>query len=77
MPKITVRDVPDEVLERLRSRARKNGRSMEQEIRDVLAESTVDWAEVIDEIHEFRKGLKKFVNLEEILRCQRQSRAGE
>jgi antitoxin FitA len=77
MAKITVRDVPDEVLARLRERARDRGRSMEQEIREILAESAADWSEAMDGVRELRKGMKQFVSVEEIVRWQRQSRSGE
>lgn len=37
MPSVTIRNIPDEVHRRLRIRAAKNGRSMEAELRAVLA----------------------------------------
>lgn len=37
MVQLTVRDVPDDVVERLRMRARAGGRSLEGEVRAVLA----------------------------------------
>lgn len=39
MATLTVRDVPDQVRDELRIRAARNGRSMEAEVRDVIAKS--------------------------------------
>ena len=44
MPTLTIRNVPPEVVEALRELARRNGRSMEQQVRDLLAETVVDRA---------------------------------
>jgi plasmid stability protein len=46
MATLTIRNVPDEVRDRLRVRAAENGRSMEAEVRQVLLQST---AEPVDE----------------------------
>ena len=37
MPTLTIRNVPEETKKRLRIRAAENGRSMEAEVRDILA----------------------------------------
>ena len=36
MPTITIRNLPDDVVERIKLRAKNNGRSMEQELRELL-----------------------------------------
>jgi plasmid stability protein len=36
MATLTIRNVPDDVVERLKTRAKSNGRSMEQELRELL-----------------------------------------
>ncbi len=36
MATLTIRNVPDDVVERLKARAKNNGHSMEQELRDLL-----------------------------------------
>lgn len=41
MSTLTVRDVPDEVKTKLRVRAAKHGRSMEAEVRSILAETVL------------------------------------
>ena len=46
MATLTIRDLPDEVRDRLRIRAAEKGRSMEAEVRDVLAASV---APAVDE----------------------------
>jgi plasmid stability protein len=42
MATITVRNVPEEIMAALRELASRNGRSMEQQVRDLLAEVVVD-----------------------------------
>lgn len=42
MATITVRDLPDDVRDRLRHRAAEHGRSMEAEVRSILTESVMD-----------------------------------
>lgn len=59
MATLTIRNLPPEIVERLKERARRNGRSMEQEARDILgerlaarsellAEMRTRWAEIAD-----------------------------
>ncbi|HHO56623.1 MAG TPA: Arc family DNA-binding protein [Trueperaceae bacterium] len=36
MPTITIRNLPDDVVERIKLRAKNRGRSMEQELRELL-----------------------------------------
>lgn len=57
MASVTVRNLPDEVRERLRRRAARAGRSMEAEIRRILVEASL--AEERDRSHE---GLQDWVD---------------
>lgn len=50
MANLTVRQVPDELVERLKDAARRNGRSMEQELRALLQERFGSRAEVLARI---------------------------
>lgn len=50
MPTLTIRKVPVRVLRELKSIARQNSRSMEQEVREVLAQYTADRLSVIEQI---------------------------
>ncbi len=54
MATITVRDLPDEVRDRLRVRAAGHGRSMEAEVRAILAEAVVDvrWVDTLVSVSE-------------------------
>jgi plasmid stability protein len=47
MPTLTVRDVSSEVLSRLKELAKRNGRSMEQEVKLILEELTSDRIEAL------------------------------
>ena len=46
MATLTVRNVPDDVRDRLRVRAAENGRSMEAEVRALLSDATLSKADV-------------------------------
>jgi len=52
MANLTVRNVPDDLVERLKQRARNNGHSMEQELREMLAKQYPSRAEVLDRVRE-------------------------
>ena len=41
MAVLTIRNLPDEVRDRLRLRAAQSGRSMEAEVRDILAQASL------------------------------------
>ena len=55
MPTLTIRNLPLDVVERLKARARRNGRSMEQEAREILGQFLPDRGETLSAIREFRK----------------------
>lgn len=50
MATLTIRNVRPEIVKSLKSRARSNGRSMEQEVRELLEERFADRRAVLDEI---------------------------
>jgi hypothetical protein len=49
---LTIRNVPDDVVERLKARAKNKGHSMEQEVRELLSEQYLRRLAVLDEIKE-------------------------
>ncbi|MBZ5495722.1 MAG: hypothetical protein LAP85_04920 [Acidobacteriia bacterium] len=50
MPTLTVRNVPPKVVRELKSRARRNHCSMEQEVRNLLAQCTGERRSVLEQI---------------------------
>ena len=66
MPTITVRNVPDAVAAALRELARRNGCSMEQEVRNLLAEVAVDRAAACDLIEAAWQRQDRPTNTEEM-----------
>jgi plasmid stability protein len=50
MATLTIRNVPPAVVKALKSMARKNRRSMEQEVRELLEEHVADRSSVLDRI---------------------------
>lgn len=55
MPTITIRNLPEDVVRRLKDRARRNGRSMEQEARCILTDAVPDRQEAMRRIEAIRK----------------------
>jgi plasmid stability protein len=66
MATITVRNIPDEVIEMIKERARKNRRSMEQEVRSILASVVHDREQAMRRIESLWKKQKRSVPKEEI-----------
>lgn len=52
MPTLTVRNVPDRVVNEIKSRAKRHGRSMEQEVGTMLETQHPDRKTVLDQIRE-------------------------
>jgi plasmid stability protein len=50
MATLTIRNVPEKVVKSLKTLARKNRRSMEQEVRDLLTEHVGERISVLDQI---------------------------
>lgn len=48
MSTLTIRNVPERVVERIKTKAGREGRSMEQEVRDLLVARYADRAEVLE-----------------------------
>jgi plasmid stability protein len=50
MPTLTIRNVPPRIVQSLKSLARRHGRSMEQEVRDVIEEHVTEREAVLGQI---------------------------
>lgn len=50
MPTLTIRNLSPEVVERLKERAKRNGRSMEQEAREILGQRLAARSELLSEM---------------------------
>jgi len=50
MPTLTIRNVPQRTVKSLKALARRNGHSMEQELRDLLESSVNERAAVLEQI---------------------------
>ncbi len=75
MAQIIVRNLDDSVVERLKSRARNEGRSLEAEVRQILEQSArVDMAMARIMAADMRKRLKgrKFPDVAELIREDRE-----
>ena len=73
MGTITVRNLPESVIKKLKRRAGRNGHSMEQEVRDILTQETGDREEIFQRIKELRKKTGR-VPGEQILQWIREGR---
>ncbi len=75
MAQILVRNLDDSVVERLKTRAKANGRSLEAEVRLILEQSAkVDMATARQHVMEIRKKLagRKFTDSVELIREDRE-----
>ena len=52
MATLTIRNVPERVAEALRAMAAKSGRSMEEQVRRILAEQVIDRHSALEQIDE-------------------------
>ena len=59
MSQILVRQLNEKVVDRLKKRARDNGRSLEAEVRTILQEAVADYERVWKRIEQFQKRLRK------------------
>jgi len=50
MATLTIRNLPPEVVKRLKERAKRNGRSMEQEAREILGQRLASRSELLSEM---------------------------
>ena len=72
---LTLRNVPDSVLRALRSRARRNRRSMQKEIMSILEEVVVDRGSLEEQLATLRVRLGAEMTLDEIHRAIEEGRA--
>ena len=66
MATITVRNIPEEVITMIKNRARRNKRSMEQEIRTILSEVVLDRERAMKRIESLRQQQKRPISKEEV-----------
>lgn len=62
MSSISVRKIPEETLEGVRRLAARHGKSMEQEVRDILAQA-VRWEEHLRRAEEIRERIRARVGI--------------
>lgn len=74
MASITIRDLPKEVIEGLKQQARRHGRSMEAEVRELLTQQVLDRRLVMDIIEQRRPGLRRQTSAEEVDEWLRRTR---
>ena len=67
MGQVLVRQLSDEVVDRLKERAKRNGRSLEQELREILNEVVKEPREELDRIREAFAN-RRFSDSSELLR---------
>ena len=77
MATITVRNLSEDVVEKLKERARLNGRSMEQEVRQILESCTLDRTAVLEKIKASWKRQTRPTTAEEVNRWIREMRDRE
>jgi plasmid stability protein len=77
MATITVRNIPDEVIEMIKNRARHNKRSMEQEVRSILSDVVHDRERAMRRIESLWGKQKRPIPKEEIDKWLRRARNRE
>ena len=77
MATITVRNIPDEVIEMIKNRARRNRRSMEQEVRSILSGVVHDREQAMRRIESLWNEQKRSIPREEIDEWLRKARNRE
>ena len=77
MARITIRQLNDAVVARLRERAAAAGRSMEQEVREILTASCTDAAQVLSRMRHRQAayGDRRFSDSADLVRAMRDQRA--
>lgn len=74
MPTLTIRNLPEDLVARIKSAAARNRRSMEQEVREALARDYRNRAELLAEIERMTRDQKRPTTAEEIDRWRREGR---
>jgi plasmid stability protein len=59
MPTLTIRNLPPRVVQSLKSLARRHGRSMEQEVREVIEEHVTEREAVLGQIEDSWSGQRR------------------
>ena len=77
MATITVRNIPEEVITLIKNRARRNKRSMEQEIRTILSEVVLDRERATKRIESLWQQQKRPISKEEVDAWLRQAGQNE
>ena len=75
MATITVRNLPDSVVEALKELAERNSRSMEQEAREIISSRVMDRKTVVQLLEQGWKRHTRAISLEEAQDWLRQSKA--
>lgn len=66
MPTLTIRNVPAKVVEVLKASAKRNNKSMEQEVRELLESRYIERRDLLDVIDAERKQMTRRPTAEEI-----------
>ena len=66
MATITVRNIPEEVISTIKHQARRNKRSMEQEVRTILSEVVLDRERAMKRIESLWQRQRRAVSKEEV-----------
>ncbi len=66
MATITVRNIPEDVITMIKNRARRNKRSMEQEVRTILSEVVLDRERAMKRIESLWQQQKRPISKEEV-----------
>ncbi len=77
MATITVRNIPEEVIAMIKNRARRNKRSMEQEIRTILSEVVLDRERAMKRIESLWQQQKRPISKQEVDAWLRKARQNE
>lgn len=74
MPTLTIRNLPEKSILRLKDLARRHNRSMEQEAREILNAATADRLLALELIEKGWKSLNHGISIEDIVQSIREDR---
>jgi plasmid stability protein len=74
MPTLTIRNVPAKTVRALKTLAKRNGHSMEQELREMLKQQVLDRASAMAQIEQFWASKERRATPEEIDAAIREGR---
>jgi len=75
MPTLTIRNLPEQFIVRLKDLARRHNRSMEQEAREILKAAAADRLLACEIIEKGWKSLRHNISKEDIIRSIREGRS--